>query len=812
MKHPEFQNGESKKHPSIIVSMAVRYIHRPKTSGYGAHKSLQDLHKIMQNRQSNVAESVLWRDLGEESSNTRVALNNAINIVKSNIDIMDDNLRYKGKQGSKLVTGGVHKTGNLIYETGAMGSHALKSGYETVVDKGSHGVHAIKDSVHKVDTFVKDKGLETTQMMKDTAETICEKTVGATEAVKDSVQRTNEYIHQKGADGKHMVKEGYHAVQDKGMKGKHAVKEQIQKVDEFVHHTGAQGAYLVKHGVSKVDETAKKAATHTSNLAKEASYAVYQTGVDGSHAIKENVHKAGDLVRQSSAEVDEKARRAAHQTSRLAKDATHIVHQKTVDGAHAIKENVHKVGDFVRDSSAEIDEKTRRGVKHTSRVAKDATHIVHQKTVDGAHAIKENVHKVGDFVRESSAEIDEKTRRGVENTLKLAADAPHIVYQTGRDGAHLIKEGAHKIDEKAKRGASKTSKLAKDATHSVYQKGVEGSHAIKENVHKIGDVVRQSSEEGSQIVKENISKVDDAVRRSGKYGAKLLTDGLDMVQEGIHLTNHVLCTTNPIESNYGRQSRYLETEFDHNEKYVNGSSSNETSIRTSKSYPEGVKSEGDEIKPKFLTTNDDDSAVTTNPLDPSLVAPLAEEESLTITNGFHSLASAGTGDSLFKIKPEDATKYVKEHSVKSNVIDVIKQPPDPPSPKIQLSLKYNLTNMTLSVVVHKIRNLQETSVTWLPSARVVTRVIEMSGISRFRRVANTKRKTKTQRHNVSPIFEETLEYFLPVGDVKRRRLEVSVYHDSRFPGRFIGRNVVLGRCLVRNLYFILNLFNPKLYR
>ena len=104
--------------------------------------------------------------------------------------------------------------------------------------------------------------------------------------------------------------------------------------------------------------------------------------------------------------------------------------------------------------------------------------------------------------------------------------------------------------------------------------------------------------------------------------------------------------------------------------------------------------------------------------------------------------------------------------------------------------------MTLSVVVHKIRNLHETAVTWLPSARVVTRVIEMSGISRFRRVVNTKRKTKTQRDNVSPVFEETLEYFLPVGDLKRRRLEVSVYHDSRFPGRFIGRNVVLGRCLV----------------
>ena len=141
---------------------------------------------------------------------------------------------------------------------------------------------------------------------------------------------------------------------------------------------------------------------------------------------------------------------------------------------------------------------------------------------------------------------------------------------------------------------------------------------------------------------------------------------------------------------------------------------------------------------------------------------------------------------------------MKENSVKPKGAKQL----EPPTPKIQLSLKYNLTNMTLSVVVHKIHNLQETQVSWLPSAKVVTRVIEMSGVSRFRRVVNTKRKTKTQRHNVSPVFEETLEYFLPVGDVKRRRLEVSVYHDSRFPGRFIGRNIVLGRCLVGDLLIL----------
>ena len=280
------------------------------------------------------------------------------------------------------------------------------------------------------------------------------------------------------------------------------------------------------------------------------------------------------------------------------------------------------------------------------------------------------------------------------------------------------------------------------------------------------------------MFQENIHKVDDFVR-----------------QTSVHLSNSLYH-----QSKMNRKI-YLETDFNYGSEdktkltnLVNGVQEPPKHVRQSKSLNDGFRTSGAAIEPNFITSNDDTSVVT-NPTDPTLVAPLAQEESLT--NGFHSLASTET-DPLFKIKPEEATKYVKEHSVvRSNIIDVVKQPPEPPNPKIQLSLKYNLTNMTLSVVVHKIRNLQETSVTWIPSAKVVTRVIEMNGISRFRRVVNTKRKTKTQRHNVSPVFEETLEYFLPVGDVKRRRLEVSVYHDSRFPGRFIGRNVVLGRCLVR---------------
>ena len=44
----------------------------------------------------------------------------------------------------------------------------------------------------------------------------------------------------------------------------------------------------------------------------------------------------------------------------------------------------------------------------------------------------------------------------------------------------------------------------------------------------------------------------------------------------------------------------------------------------------------------------------------------------------------------------------------------------------------------------------------------------------------------------SPVFEETLEYFLPPGDLRSRRLEVSVCSERGL----LGRNVALGRCLV----------------
>ena len=108
-----------------------------------------------------------------------------------------------------------------------------------------------------------------------------------------------------------------------------------------------------------------------------------------------------------------------------------------------------------------------------------------------------------------------------------------------------------------------------------------------------------------------------------------------------------------------------------------------------------------------------------------------------------------------KIKSEEATQFLRENKINmgENICKTSSRlrptsypmPSESAKPKIQLSLKYNITTLTLSVVVHKVRNLQETSISWTPSACVKTRVIEMSRPGANRRVDNTKRKTKTQR-------------------------------------------------------------------
>lgn len=95
--------------------------------------------------------------------------------------------------------------------------------------------------------------------------------------------------------------------------------------------------------------------------------------------------------------------------------------------------------------------------------------------------------------------------------------------------------------------------------------------------------------------------------------------------------------------------------------------------------------------------------------------------------------------------------------------------------------------------MHKVRNLHETPHTTLPCPYVKMYTIEGIGIGKNKRISNSKRKTKVMRNTVHPVFEETLDYFLPAtADLNHRRLEVSVCSDRGL----LGLNVVLCRCIV----------------
>ena len=96
-------------------------------------------------------------------------------------------------------------------------------------------------------------------------------------------------------------------------------------------------------------------------------------------------------------------------------------------------------------------------------------------------------------------------------------------------------------------------------------------------------------------------------------------------------------------------------------------------------------------------------------------------------------------------------------------------------PKVYLTIKYNKATSVISVVVHKVINLEETSHTSLPSPYVKTYMIETLLLSNKRDIYS-KKKTKTKKNSLNPVFEETLEYFIPFYNLKHHKIEVSIFY------------------------------------
>jgi len=156
----------------------------------------------------------------------------------------------------------------------------------------------------------------------------------------------------------------------------------------------------------------------------------------------------------------------------------------------------------------------------------------------------------------------------------------------------------------------------------------------------------------------------------------------------------------------------------------------------------------------------------------------------------------------FTEKLTEASEFVRKNPVRrlnnlelsGNQADSSTMPPTMVrKPRIQLGLKYSTEHKLFSVIVHKVRNLHETPHTTLPNPYVKMYTIEPIGILSNKRLNNSKRKTKTLKNTVHPVFEETLDYFVSsASDLKLRRLEISVCSG----GGVLGRNIVLAQAIV----------------
>ena len=131
-------------------------------------------------------------------------------------------------------------------------------------------------------------------------------------------------------------------------------------------------------------------------------------------------------------------------------------------------------------------------------------------------------------------------------------------------------------------------------------------------------------------------------------------------------------------------------------------------------------------------------------------------------------------------QPSNGYKLTKSNSVNGPFNSLSKSAPNGKAkslskkdagPRIHLSVKYNKTTSVVSLIVHKVANLQSVTHKKLPNPYVKTYILENLFASNKRDV-HSKKKTKTKKRTFNPVFEETLEYYVPHYDLQYHKLEV----------------------------------------
>ena len=139
------------------------------------------------------------------------------------------------------------------------------------------------------------------------------------------------------------------------------------------------------------------------------------------------------------------------------------------------------------------------------------------------------------------------------------------------------------------------------------------------------------------------------------------------------------------------------------------------------------------------------------------VPPPPPPQKKLVSNGNRIIKSNSVNfNSLTKSAPNGKTKSLPKKDA---------------GPRIHLSVKYNQTTSVVSLIVHKVANLGGVTHKKLPNPYVKTYILE-NLFSSNKRDVHSKKKTKTKKGTFNPVFEETLEYFVPQYELQYHKLEV----------------------------------------
>ncbi|XP_071446614.1 extended synaptotagmin-2-B isoform X2 [Hetaerina americana] len=106
--------------------------------------------------------------------------------------------------------------------------------------------------------------------------------------------------------------------------------------------------------------------------------------------------------------------------------------------------------------------------------------------------------------------------------------------------------------------------------------------------------------------------------------------------------------------------------------------------------------------------------------------------------------------------------------------------------RVQLTLRYSTQRQRFIVVIHKVVNLPMPDPSNIPDPYVKLYLLP-------ERSKDSKRKTEAVKDNCNPIYDETFEYLISLGELNSRQLEISVVTKKGF---FSSESPIIGQAVI----------------